>query len=866
MIGDTRNYLLQFLATLQGDKAVIGGLRNMETATKKYGKQVTTAGSRTQNFNDVLNKASKRALIVAPVWMALRTAMMGIIRTVGNIVRANLELEEQMARIRTVMSGTASEISAGMSIIERKIRDVASQTSASLKELAEAFYFLKTSNLDTLEALAGFEPTVNAMIGTGNSAKDMARAVAGMFNTMGRQMDDSMTTAEKFTKIADVLTYTYATQDVQMSELTSSYEKLAPYVAGLDDSFTDLVTMLGFLNTRLLRAGRTGRLTGRSILQLTKNANQLAEEFGITFAPDEPISFIKTLEKINEKMSGTTKLTAKEGQILQRVFATRGAVPVRLLLQDFDRFQEVLQRAREEADGFAEKMREIRMDTVSAQAKRLSNNLANIGGEFYAGTVGAGDVVQALKELNDNLEAGRRYARAFGDAIGWLFYNISQSLVAFEMLTESFKETSPYEMLIPPVGVFRGLERWQRHLEDISDAGLGFKSPSQYFKDVIKAETELSLKRKEQEKLRANTIKAQKESEQTVKSIKEEESGITALMKAQGANALDVARFRLENLSILENEMEEEKYKLELQKRQNKVIEAQAKFRKELRDNVGKAELDLLKTLGASELQILQRKREQIIAHKELMTEGQYLLALAENRRETQQAIAEETQKEKETAIDLAMQYQRADEAERGRLERFFELRKLDPRRLAQQFQQDMFDRSIIDEYWDKFSKTGQEAVADIITKTHDLDIERKRKGGIYPFESTGLEGEPITPTIPSDFEQKITQDIPMTFWANWLTQEEMAIQKFAEDFKLVSTGVPGEYVKPGQQNLKERQKIQKQFAELGITIPIENIQVEVDPKKVAEEAGEKIKEKVESILKDNTTIDRLAKDLRHKI
>ena len=84
----------------------------------------------------MLVKLSKRALIVAPIWMAIRSAMMLVIRTVAKMVKANLDLEEGMARIRTVMQGTSAEIDANLTVIERTIRDVASNSSASLKELA----------------------------------------------------------------------------------------------------------------------------------------------------------------------------------------------------------------------------------------------------------------------------------------------------------------------------------------------------------------------------------------------------------------------------------------------------------------------------------------------------------------------------------------------------------------------------------------------------------------------------------------------------------------------------------------------------------------------------------------------------------
>ena len=256
---NTKNYILSIQATLKGDKVVLTGLQQIEGATKKFKKTVDVAGKGTQGFGDILMKAGMRALLVAPIWLALRSAMMLALRTVTDMVKANLDLQDGMARIRTVMQGTSEEIEAQMVGIERVILETSTTTRIKLKDLAEAFYFLKTSALTAEEAMAGFAPLVNILTGTNVTSKEASRGLAGMYNTLGDTLGENLTVTEKMTKIADILTYTYANQDVEMGELISSYTKLAPYITGLDDYFIDIVTTLGFLNTHLLRSGRAGQ-------------------------------------------------------------------------------------------------------------------------------------------------------------------------------------------------------------------------------------------------------------------------------------------------------------------------------------------------------------------------------------------------------------------------------------------------------------------------------------------------------------------------------------------------------------------------------------------------------------------------------
>jgi len=385
---DMKQYIISFQATLQGHKMVMSAMKGMERQVKGVTTTTKAAGKATKTYGQQMGMLVKRAVMVIPVWLVLRAAMMGLMRTFGDMVRAFIDLDDQLARIRTVMHGTADVINAEMVAIKRQIIDTSLKSRIAIKDLAEGFYFLKTANLDATEAMAAFEPTVNLAIGTMNNMAQSARAVAGIYNTMGQYILEGADASEKFEHIADVLAYTYSTQDVQLSELIQSYTKMAPYVTGLTDSFLELTTMLGFLNTRLLRGGRTGRLTGRAILQLTKNSEKLASVFGITFDPDKPIALLETIRKIRDAMGKTGKITAEQGQIIQEVFATRGGVAVRLLIEHFDDLSGQIKDAVENADGFAKKMKELRMDTIAGQMARMKNVLAVLMDDFLTTAMG----------------------------------------------------------------------------------------------------------------------------------------------------------------------------------------------------------------------------------------------------------------------------------------------------------------------------------------------------------------------------------------------------------------------------------------------------------------------------------------------
>ena len=765
MAGEFKRYLISFQTTLAGKEMVLTSLKQMEGQIKGTTK-VTEAGAKaTKGFGENIARLASRAVLTIPIWLLMRRAFMTVVSTIGQSIQAFKDLDDQLARIRTVMHGNTAVIEAQMVAIRSQILETATKSRIPLKELAEGFYFLKTSNLDAREAMEAFDATVSLAVGTNNKMAESARAVAGIYNTMGKYLGDNLTIHEKFQHISDVLAYTYSTQDVQLSELIESYTKLAPYVTGLEDSFLELTTTLGFLNTRLLRGGRTGRLTGRAILQLTKNAEKLANQFGITFDPNKPINLLNTIKQIHQAMGQGGKITAQQGQQIQEAFATRGGVAIRLLLEHFEDLDEQIQDAVLNADGFAKKMKEIRMGTINAQAERMKNIFAMLTHELVTGMYGTKDLAEAMKMLGDSLETLAIPMKRTGELLQFITYNYGM----LATLMDRMKPTS-WQDFVPGLGTIRQINQFKDAL-----AGIEFKS----WQDILKADKEMLdaeiarqkaieeltnkqneltteatelYKKGEDEKAKA----VEKRIEETKKSIlelmpaevqyqdllakkekaraetqkiqvgfidkyNEETKHQLALMKALGANSLDMVKYELERLENMEIIADEAKYELELLKQRNKVTQEEYNYRRSIVDTLQKAEVDMLKVMGASELQILNVKEKQLEAEKSIIGETAYLTKLTDLRLQREIALQQEKQKELDIATNAYLAYEKADKLERNRIERLIELMSMRPEELAGKVRKDMYDKQIILQYWNYFSEQAHRAMGEAIRSMRHL-------------------------------------------------------------------------------------------------------------------------------------------------
>jgi TP901 family phage tail tape measure protein len=355
-----------------------------------------------QGWGDAMWNAAKRAMIVAPVWMLVRGAMQAALGTITMMIQGYIDLDEQMARIGTVIATSSGDIAGETEKVRTAILDMSLNSRVPLKQLAETFYFLRTSAMSSEEAMAAFGPTVALMEGTGVAGKEAARGVAGLYNTLKMTFDKSIPLSQQMADITDILSYTYTKQDVEMNELLESYSKLAPFISATSNSALELVTIMGVLNTVLMRSGRAGRLTGQTMIEIATKADKLADVFGIIIPKDVPLDFVRFLDQLASKLAMVGgKMSLADTQKLEGVFSRRGIQNIQLLTTNIDLLKVSLADAAKEYEGYTKKIQELKMNTVTGQLERQKNIWQAMGIAFITAATGTHSFAQALKKLND---------------------------------------------------------------------------------------------------------------------------------------------------------------------------------------------------------------------------------------------------------------------------------------------------------------------------------------------------------------------------------------------------------------------------------------------------------------------------------
>jgi len=761
---NSKQYLIQFIASMQGDKLTVKQLHSIESQTKKMTKSMGGATKATKSMGNSMMSLAKRALMVAPIWMLIRGAIMMVTSTVKEAIQANIAFQENMARIKTVVTASSDSVEQDMTQMRTAILRMATKSRFSLGELAEGMYFLRTAGLTTEEAIGAFASTVATATGTTNSLKDTTRIVVGIYNTMGKTLDDNLSVHEKFQKINDALTYTYATQEVQLQELGQSYLQFAPYLSGLSDDFIDMITMLGFLNTKMLKAGRAGRMTGMAILQLSKKTQQLAEIFGITFDPDKPINFLDTLKQIVSALKDTEKLTKGQSEAVAKLFEARAGVPFRILIDNYKEFIEVIERARKESEGFAETMQDIMMHTYTAQMERLKNIIAVSANEFFSAASGTGDFVESLKMINDVLEENIKNIRTIGEVIGFLTSRFAAFDVAIQDMNPEAIQRKIFADAFGPIGsLVVGLtwgepmgEAFSEYTQGINEAKKKTESYAAFQKNMREADINFAKKQQIEEKK------------------------IVELLKLKGYSEADIIEHKIKNLLLSEDSIDPLQKEIKLSELRNDLLVAQMKIRNQIVTTYQSAQVNLLKAQGASELQIINAQLLQLQNQKGIIGDSLYLTKLTDIRIRQAMELANLKQKELQTQTSIALQYEKADKFQRPRIRRAVELRGMGEGQLMTRFRGDEYDKSIILDYWNYFTEKQQEAFGKILSKDYGID-----------FKMLDLEDK-LTPEMKKILLN--TNDLEQ-YWKNWSTFGKQEIADLSAYYKKVLFGIsaPGE-------------------------------------------------------------------------
>jgi TP901 family phage tail tape measure protein len=687
----------------------------------------------------------RRALIVAPVWMVLRTAMQSVFSLIGSQIKFLIDMEDAMARIQIVGKGTAEQYdSLKFSLIGLSIAYGVSASDAM--EAAKIFAQQGKTVSET------FLLTRAAMIGAqvlGQTVKVTVEDLTAAMKAFNIPAQNAISIMDQVISVEKEFAVTSVDLSSGIKVVGATANQMGISLAALAGDITAVVEV-----TRK-SGGEAARGLQFIYARLLTTAKPVIEQLtGIKFYLDEQGKSTHTLtgklrsatEILDELAKKWVTLSNEERlNIASATGSKRQLVVMNALMQNYTNSIDARITALTAA-GQAEKAMIILQDTTTYKVKQLSGawntltvavadtsawkGMIDIFGQLIIGwasfinyeKVYRGALAKESAEILTNIETRQSQINSVEELI-----KLRNKLLAeppsdktterLEKVNQAIKvitQSNPAIKIALETGTPAELKK---ATQDISDKLLAQKIAVQVGVEFIPKIDILETEKKKLEDAlsKAKPTKAYEEvtgiTAKTKTQVKEIEQKIVDLQKQQTAE--QEKQYGLAKAQNLAQDITDEEELINL----SGELTSKEKEQLDIESKLNKFRLDSRSTLE----QQIQREIELIKTSKTIYDLHDKTLKLQELENQLIDAKLKKKDEERNKMISLAMQYEKAGAIERDNIKRVTELMKLTPKELASAYENDLYDRRLITEYWSSFRQEGQTAIEDVAMRLADM-------------------------------------------------------------------------------------------------------------------------------------------------
>ena len=727
------------------------GLNTLKSALQKTGatqpqinslmKSLSTKVNVPTNKINDFQRALARAAIVAPVWMALRSAMMSVISLIKNQISFILEMEDAMARIQIVGKGTAEEYDN----LKYSLLGLSLAYGVSASEAMKAAKVFAQQGKTVAET---FTLTRAAMIGAQVLGKDVATVV----EDLTAAMNAFNIPAQNATSIIDNLINVERQFAVTSADLSSGIKVTG---ATANQMGVTLAELAGDITAVIEVTRKSGSETARGLqfiyARLLTSGKPIIEQLtGIKFYLDEQGKSTSALtgtlrsatDVLDELASKWGNLTNEEKLNIAVATGSKRQITVMMaLMQNYNHAIDARIAALTSA-GEAEKALGILQDTVTYKTKQL-------GSAWNALTATIVDT-GAWKGLLDNMAYSITFFAKLTNAVkGYrieIAKEVGDELAVIETQQNQISSISELikirnKLLSAPTSDenTKRIEKLNEAITTITEGNptvkLALESGNpEELRKAVDSISDMLLRKKIVTQVKVDFLP-------DLQALSDKRADLQRALE----DIAPIAR-NLMGKKIAKDIQDVDKQSLEIQKKQTAEIQKQFKLAKdkglaqEMIDEdervrlageltaAEKEDLEIQKQLSNYRYLSNATTEQQIQKEIELIKNATMLYDVHERNIKLSQLenklLDERLQKkedERKKMLSLAKQYEEGDASERARITRVTELSKMAPETLARQYEDDLYDKGIITDYWSTFSQEAQRAIEDTIIKMSDL-------------------------------------------------------------------------------------------------------------------------------------------------
>jgi TP901 family phage tail tape measure protein len=309
---------------------------------------------------DSLNKQTKKAFDTAgQLGAGMTAAGVGIAAGFGLAVKTTADFESAMSRVGALSGATESDLQS----LTKTAKDLGASTSFSATQAAEGMQYLSMAGYKTNDIIAAMPGLLSAAAAGQTDLGTTADITSNILSGFGLQ-------AKETSRVADVLTKTFTSSNVDLAMLGDTMKYVAPTAKAMGISLEETAAAAGILGNAGIQGSQAGTSLSMSLTRLAspaKEARDLMEEIGFTAFDAQ--GKILPLNKVLENLKTSTANLTDE-QRMHAISTIFGAESMKAMLTLMEAGPDTLSKFTGElknAGGAAEEIATKQLDNLKGQ-------------------------------------------------------------------------------------------------------------------------------------------------------------------------------------------------------------------------------------------------------------------------------------------------------------------------------------------------------------------------------------------------------------------------------------------------------------------------------------------------------------------
>lgn len=272
-----QEWLAKIKLVLEGKDQVVSGLGQTSTAAKTAFSAVNTEAKKSINQMGDLEKAIRRAFIVAPVWMAARAVLQQVNYFISEGIQYYLATEKAILNVKSSLQLMGDTGAGAIDSLTKRFHSLSLATGQAEASIANTYANVNRILGDTEKSYLATNAAVKLGEATGADAAKIAESLAYLYKAQGDTIKGAATEEGKFLNLQIMLYAAQAKIPGGIEKLSSELMAGIPIMKEANISIEDFIKLTialnqsGITTSQTLKTGLMRVLT--NLPDITKQLN-----------------------------------------------------------------------------------------------------------------------------------------------------------------------------------------------------------------------------------------------------------------------------------------------------------------------------------------------------------------------------------------------------------------------------------------------------------------------------------------------------------------------------------------------------------------------------------------------------------------